>query len=387
VLVVSEVALATILLVAAGLLVRSLQQMLAVDPGFQSERVLTTHLTLSAGQYPDGSSRAAFFQRLMEELSAQPGVVSAAAVNSLPMSGFRTDWYLVAEGHESSDPTSGFIQFRCVTPDYFETLGIPLLRGRAFTDRDTSGSQPVAIVSESVARTFWGDQDPIGRRVRPGGWESSDPWHVVVGVVGDVYHSGARRGAVPIWYRSAYQLVWNSMSLAVRSAGDPSLAREAIRDSLARIDPHQPIYETKVMSAVVGQSLSQERLSTGLLLCFAGLAFTLASVGVYGVVAYSVSQRTREIGVRMALGAPRARVVREVLAQGLGLLLPGLGIGLGTAFALGRVLHGFVFGVAAHDPATFVGVGLAVAVIGLASCLLPARRASQVDPLVALRHE
>ncbi|MCH8948313.1 MAG: ABC transporter permease, partial [Acidobacteria bacterium] len=222
-LVVTEVALATVLLVGAGLLIRSFQQLMAVDPGFRPEQVLTTQLSLSSGRYPNQAARAEFFRRLTEDLEAQPGVVSAAVINVLPMSGVRDDVSIGAEGYTPPNPDlPDFIEHRMVTPDYFKTLGVPVLKGRPFTDQDRKGSQPVAILSQSLARKFWGDQDPIGRRVKPGGIDSSTPWHTVVGVVGEVHHDGAREGEVPIWYKPVYQQSWNWMHLAVRTTGDPA---------------------------------------------------------------------------------------------------------------------------------------------------------------------
>jgi putative ABC transport system permease protein len=387
VLVVTEVALATILMVGAGLLIRSFQQLLAVDPGFRAEQLLTTRLTLPAERYPDMPKRAEFFRQLKDELATEPGVISAAAINTLPMSGHHSDWYLTAEGYEPADPNADYIQFRCVTPDYFETLGIPLVRGRTFTNHDIMGSQPVVILSESLARRFWGDEDPIGRRVRQGRQDSSDSWFVVVGIVAEVHHSGARRGEVPMWYRSAYQHIWSSMSLAVRTTGDPAQAIGVVKDAVSRVDPYQPIYGTQVMTEMVSISLSDERLNTNLLMAFAGLALGLATIGIYGVIAYSVSRRTQEIGMRMALGAPRGRVLRDVLGDGLKLVLAGLGIGVVVALVLTQFLRWLLFGVEAYDPITFFGVVLVLGTIGLLACLLPARRASRVDPLVALRYE
>ena len=388
-LVVTEVVLATVLLVGAGLLIRSVGELLAVDSGFRPEHILTTKMTLSAERYPDSATRGDFFRRLIEELKAQPDVVNAAVINTLPMSGNRTDWYIGAEGYTPNDPNSDFIEYRMVTPDYFKTLGIPLLRGRSFTDQDTLGGQPVAIISESLARKYWGEEDPIGRRIRPGGADdTSSPWHTVVGVVGEVHHLGARQGDIPIWYRSVYQNCWSSMSLAVRTeGGDPAVAVRGVKAAVARIDPQQPIYQTRVMTEMVGRSLSRERFSTNLLMAFAGLALGLAAIGIFGVTSYSVSQRTREIGIRMALGARTGEVLGNVLGEGLKLIAVGLAIGVVASLSLTQFLKWLLFGVEAYDPVTFTAVAIVLLSAGIVACLVPARRATQVDPNVALRCE
>ena len=387
-LVVTEVVLATVLLVGAGLLIRSVGELLAVESGFRPEHILTTRLTLSGDRYPDSAARGDFFRRLIEELEAQSDVVNAAVINTLPMSGNRVDWYIVAEGYTPTDPNSDFIQYRMVTPDYFRTLGIPLLRGRSFTDQDTIDSRPVAIISESLARKYWGEEDPIGRRIRPGGADdASTPWHTVVGVVGEVHHLGARQGDIPIWYRSVYQDCWSSMSLAVRTTGDPAVAVRGVKAAVARIDPQQPIYQTRVMTEMVGRSLSRERFSTNVLMAFAGLALGLAAIGIFGVTSYSVSQRTREIGIRMALGARTGEVLGNVLGEGLKLIMVGLAIGVVASLSLAQFLKWLLFGVEAYDPVTFAGAALVLLGAGIVACLLPARRATQVDPNVALRCE
>ena len=387
-LVVTEVALATVLLVGAGLLIRSFQQLMAVDPGFRPEQVLTTQLSLSSGRYPDQAARAEFFRRLTEELEAQPGVVSAAVINVLPMSGVRDDVSIGAEGYTPPNPDLlDFIEHRMVTPDYFKTLGVPVLKGRPFTDQDRKGSQPVVILSQSLARKFWGDQDPIGRRVKPGGIDSSTPWHTVVGVVGEVHHDGAREGEVPIWYKPVYQQSWNWMHLAVRTTGDPAQAVRLVKDAVGRIDPRQPIFSTRVMTEMAAELVSADQFNANLLIVFAGLALGLAAIGIYGVISYSVGQRTQEIGIRIALGAQSVDILKMMVGQGLLLVLIGLGIGLAGAFALTRFLESLLFGVTPTDPATFAAVAAVLAAVALLACYLPARRATKVDPMVALRYE
>ena len=387
-LVVVEVALATVLLAGAGLLIRSFQQLLAVDPGFRAENVLTTQLALTPNRYPDQAARAEFYRRLTEELEAKPGVIAAAVVSFLPMSGLLDDLSIAAEGYTPPNPdVPDFTEHRLVTPNYFKALGIPVLKGRAFAGQDTADNQPVAILSESLARRFWGEQDPIGRRVQPGGLQSEQPWHTVVGVVGEVHHSGAREGLVPIWYKPVYQQAWNWMHLAVRTERDPALAVPLVKETVRGIDPNQPIFDTKVMTQMVAASISQDRFNANLLIAFAGLALSLAVIGIYGVISYSVSQRTREIGIRMALGAQTGCILRQVIGEGLTLVLIGLGLGLAGALALTRALQSLLFQVKPTDPTTFLAIAAVLLAAGTVACVVPARRATKVDPMVALRYE
>jgi putative ABC transport system permease protein len=386
-LVVTEVALATVLLMGAGLLIRSFQQLTEVDPGFRAENILTTQMSLSAERYPELAARSRFFRQATEELAAQPGVLSAGFVNLLPMSRTNSDWSLAAEGYSTATALPDFIQYRMVTPDYFKTMGIPVLHGRAFTSQDTDESPPVAIISASMATKFWGEQDPVGRRVKPGGLDSSAPWHTVVGVVGDIHHDGAREGKVPVWYRSIYANSWSWMHLAVRSSSDPALTMQTIRTVLKRIDPNQPVFNTKVMTQMVAETLTQERFNTNLLIAFAGLALGLAAIGIFGVIGYSVSQRTREIGIRMALGAHPAKILRQVMQEGLTLIFIGLGLGVIGALVLTRFMETLLFGVSPTDPVTFFSIAAVLVLSGAAACFVPARRATQVDPMVALRYE
>jgi len=387
VLVVAEVALAAVLLVGAGLVVRSLERLADAQPGFTAEHVLTARVTLAPERYPDEEARAGFYRRLMDGLATEPDVVSAAAVNYVPASGVDMDWYLGAEGYVPASPNIDFVQYRTVTPGYFETLGIPILRGRDFTDDDRAGSQPVAILSAALAKRFWGDQDPIGRRVRPSGADSSSPWHVVVGIAGDIQYAGPRGGDAPIWYRSTYQDAWSTMSLVLQTGGDPARAVRAVKGAVAQIDPRQPVYQIRAMTDLARDILSPDRLNANLLALFAALALALAAIGIYGVLACEVGQRTHEIGVRVALGARGGQVLRDIVAKGLTLVVAGLGLGLAGALALSRLLRSLLFGIDAYDPATFTGVAVVLLGVGLLACVLPARRALRVDPLTALRQE
>ncbi len=386
VLVVSQITLATVLLMGAGLLLRSSQHLMAADPGFRPEQVATAQLTLPRERYADLAARQQFYRQVIEQVEAQPGVISAAAINLLPMGGSTSDWSITAEGYTAPNPDSpDFVQYRIVTPRYFETLGIPVRQGRSFNQRDGSDGRRVAILSQSLAKKFWGDQDPIGKRIN-NGW-SKPNWLTVVGVVGEVHHSGSRQGNIPIWYQPISQDCWNDMSLAVRSAGDPAKAISSLKAALAKIDPYLPLYNARLMPQLVAEVLSQDRFNANLLLAFAGLALGLAAIGIFGVISYSVSQRTREIGIRMALGAHRERILGQVMREGLSLILIGLAVGLAAALLLTRFMQALLFGVAPSDPLTFVSIAVVLVASGVAACLGPARRATRVDPMIALRCE
>ncbi|MCI0489238.1 MAG: ABC transporter permease [Blastocatellia bacterium] len=386
-LVVTEVALATVLLISAGLLLRSFQKILAVDPGFKSENILTTQISLDEARYPEREQRVQFYRGLIEELNAQPEIASTGGVSLLPMSGSTSDQSLEAEGFsESRSGQTDFIQYRLATPDYFKTLGIPVLQGRAFTDEDRRGNQNVAIISESLAQKFWGDSDPIGRRIRSGG--PADSWFTVVGIVGEIHHSGMAADKPPIWYRPYYQAnPWLTMSIVVRTHADPISALDRMRAAVRRLDPQQPIYSTSSMKEMISKSLAQERFNALLLSTFAMLALGLAAIGIYGVISYSVSERTQEIGIRMALGASRQNILKMVIGQGLLLTIIGLGIGLAAALTLTRYIESLLFGVSATDPLTLAAISILLAATSLLACYVPARRATRVDPMIALRYE
>ncbi|HSR70731.1 MAG TPA: ADOP family duplicated permease [Acidobacteriota bacterium] len=386
-LVVMEVTLATVLLLGAGLLIRSFQHLTEVDPGFRPENLLTAKVSLPRQKYSSSEERVQFYRQVLEDVQGRAGVISAGVINLLPMSGNDSDWSVAAEGYTPPDPeVPDFVQFRIVSPRYFDTMGIPLVRGRAFQEADVATRSDVAIISQSLARRFWGEEDAVGRRIKPGGPNSDAPWLTVVGVVGDVHHGGARQGEVPIWYRPL-DSAWTTMSLAVRTTGDPQSALKILSDSVAKIDPNLPLYDTQVMTQMVSGTLAQERFQTNLLIAFAALALGLAAVGVYGVISFSVSRRTREIGVRMALGAPRRRILLQVLREGVLLIAIGLAIGLAASVPVTQFMDSMLFGVTPYDPVTFIAIAAVLAAAGLAACLGPARRATRVDPMVALRYE
>ncbi len=386
-LVVAEVALALVLLMGAGLMLRSFWTLTHVDPGFRSDHVLSMWTMLPGGTYRTAEQRAAFFDRAVDRLQALPGAQSAAAVTYLPLTGLgsaTTFWV-----NDRAKPAPGqepAADVRAVTPDYFRTLGIPLLRGRTFSGRDRADSPQVAIVNEALARMFWPGRNPIGQRITYS-WGDDIPLEIV-GVVGDARLVTLSDDEIrPAIYRPQTQQPSMFMSLVVRTAGDPLTLAPAARAAIHAIDPNQPLSDVASMETVQSDSLAQPRLLALLLGLFGFSALLLAAVGIYGVMAYAVARRTQEIGVRMALGADRSRVVRLVVGRAMWLAGLGLAIGLAGALATTRVLDSLLYGITATDPATFVGVPLILAAVALVASLLPARRATRIDPMVALRTE
>jgi putative ABC transport system permease protein len=383
-----EVAVALVLLVMAGVLLRSFSRLSSVDPGFRPAGVLTLDLSPSATKYPDPTRLALFYRDLLGRVSTLPGVERAATVYPLPLSGrsFFLAFGVFGRPSSPSHPESATV--RRVSAEYFRTLNVRLVRGRVFDDRDAIESPKVAIVNERMAQTIWPHVDPVGQRVT-----FDDPnqkgatWMTVVGVVGDVKQQALSDEPTFEVYEPQLQDPEIAATLVVRSAGDPAALAASIRRTVLGLDPDLPVYRVRTLSAVVDESLAQNRLSTVLLGLFAGLALVLAAVGVYGVISYSVTQRTHEMGIRMALGALRADVLRLVIRQGMGLVGIGLLVGLLGAFFATRVLAGLVFGISTQDPVTFVAVPGLLALVALLANYVPARRATQVDPQIALRQE
>ncbi|MGB9403434.1 MAG: ABC transporter permease [Candidatus Acidiferrales bacterium] len=391
-LVVTQIGLALVLLTGAGLLLKSLWLLRGVNAGFNAEGVLTMRIVApNAGAA--SSSVPQFYTRVLEKVRALPGVQSAAIARNLPMSGTDPSMPVTVEGHAPDAPSSQAIltRYRAVSPEYFHTLGTPLLSGRDFQDGDTADSEAVAIISESMAREYWPNESPIGERLLPS--LPGSRWCTVVGVVGDVRHLGLDIDIEPTGYYPYTQipagyipLVEGSMSLAVRSA-EPATLTNSIREAIHSLNHDVPIYDVKPLAQLLEDSGSLRRFNLALLGIFAGLALTLAGIGIYGVVAYSVAQRTREIGIRLALGAQNRDVLRLVLGQGARLVFAGVALGVVAALALARVMASLLYGVTVTDPLTFICVAMAVIAAGLAACYVPARRAMRVDPMVALRYE
>ena len=393
-LVIAEVALALTLLVTAGLTIRSFYRVLQVNPGFRADNVLTERIILPETKYPKDAPVAAFYKQLLERVNALPGVVSAGAVTPLPLTGegWQTSFYI--EGRPIPKP--GEVpnsDYHLISPDYFRTLNIPLLRGRFFTEADNDTAPPVVIVSESFARRYWPNEDPIGKRMHRNGVPNpTDPkdsrnWMAVVGEVANTKQYGLDAVTKTEFYESYLQQPIHYMTLVVRTPSNPMGVADGVRDAVLSIDPDQPVFRVRAMSELVDESLGQRRITLILLGSFAGLALVLAAVGIYGVMAYNVTQRTHEIGIRMALGARTRDVLRLVLASGLRLTLLGVAIGAALALGLGRLLSTLLFGVSAKDPLTFVAVAAVLTVVALAACYIPARRAMRIDPMVALRYE
>jgi putative ABC transport system permease protein len=388
--VVCEMAIAMVLLIAAGLLIRSFVRLQGVDPGFRSAGVLTVRVSLPPDGYQDGARVAAFYRQVVERIAALPGVGGAAVIDNVPMGGNNQQASFDLEGMPSAPGEPGpHGDTRTVSPGYFSVMGIPLLQGRLFDSRDSEDALPVAVIDETLARRYWPDGDPIGQRIAAG-WESRDDtprWRQIVGVVGHTRQYGLDGLSKFQYYFPQEQSPRREMAVVVRAASNPLGLVAAIRRVVADIDPNQPIYAERTMQQILAGSLAARRFSMLLLSIFAAVALLLAAVGIYGVMSYSVTQRTRELGVRMALGASTGDVLRLVVRQGLTLALIGLGLGIGAALALSRVLVSLLFEVTATDPATFAGLSTLLVLIAAVACLVPALRAARVDPVTALRHE
>ncbi len=382
-LVIAETAIALMLLVGSGLMLRSLFGLQAVSPGFNPENVLVMSLSPDNTKYPDGERRAAFCSQIIQRVKALPGVEAAGMAGNLPMSGWNNT-SIGVEGR-ASQPESGYsTDYDYVGGDVFKALGTPLLKGRAFTEYDNSVRAPrVAILSESLARKTFPNEDPIGRRVRAFG--EKDTWEIV-GVIGDIRHHGLDSVDCERIYLPQAFCRWSG-SLVVRTKVPPLTLAESVRNEILALDSDQPVSNVRTLEQVVADSVAQRRMMSMLLGLFAVAALLLAAIGLYGVMAYSVSQRTREIGIRMALGAQRDEVLNLVVRQGMKLAILGVIVGLLGASALTRVLTHLLFGVTPRDPMTFAGVTLLLGTVALFACWLPARRAARVDPMVALRCE
>lgn len=395
VLVVAEVALALVLLLGAGLLLRSLQRLLSVPMGFNAERVLTLRLRLESQRYSRPEQPAAFVADLLERMQSLPGIRHSAAVNSLPLTNYNLGTALYFEGEASGgNPASANVaaaqpmsSVLAVTSDYFPTLEIPLLAGRGFDSSDQPASPPVAIVNRAFAERFYAGGNPVGRHLQVGWTSIPRPWFTIVGMVPDTHHQGPDQAAEPELYVPFAQQPARVTGLAIRSTAEPELLIAAVRREIHQIDPDLPIFDVSTMSGRLARATGPQRLELALVGFFALLATVLAVLGVYGVIAYAVSQGTREIGVRLALGAAPARVQRTVVARGLKLGLTGVALGLAAGYGLTTFLASLLYNTSAHDLVTFgIAGGVLLAMAVLAS-YWPARRAARVDPMTALRCE
>ncbi len=389
-LVVSEVALAFMLLIGAGLLIKSFFTLRQVNPGFDPENVLMARISTSRTKFPEDQQRIEFFQQVLDRIRALPGVKSADLVTPAPFSGNNVYTGFTIEGRPSlpgQEPEAGL---RGVTPGYFKTMRIPLLKGREFTDADRKGGIGAVILNETLARRYWPDENPIGQRISNVGVNVDDNepaiWEIV-GIVGDVRHSGLSRDLLPEMYVPHRQQTWGWGNFVVRASGDPMSLASAIRGEVAAVDPDQPVYRISPIEELIANSIAQQRFNTLLLVIFAAVGLVLALVGIYGVISYSVTERTHEIGIRMALGAGEGAILRNVLGKGMSFAGAGIVCGIAGALALMRVLSVLLYGVSATDPVTFIAVSLLLIVVALVACYVPARRATKVDPMVALRYE
>ncbi|MGH9938538.1 MAG: ABC transporter permease, partial [Blastocatellia bacterium] len=382
--VVAQLALSLVLLIGAALLLQSFKNLLAVNPGFQPENMLMGQLFLPANRYASDAQILNFYDQLLERVRALPGVRAAGISQVSPFSGRGQGGPFAVEGQEprEGDPVK-LAQLRRVTLDYFTAMGMPILQGRPFAPADTGTAPPVVIVDEMLARTHWPQGDAIGRRLRIGG----DRLLTVVGVVPDVKYRSLNEETRPHIYRPMPQWVSRGATLVIRSANDSAALIPAVRREVASLDSELPFFKVSTVEEAMAQTLGAKRLINLLLTSFATLALLLALIGIYGVMSLNVGSRTNEFGIRLALGARGADVLRLVVGQGLRLTLVGVALGLGGAFGLTRLLETLLFGVKATDPLIFAGAAVLLSLATVAACYIPARRATKVDPLVALRSE
>ncbi len=388
-LVIAEIALSLILLVCAGLLIKTIMSLQNVNPGFNSENLLTMQIGLPFAKYPEEKQRTEFFRQLDERIKAIPGVESAGFTSVLPLSknfdrrGLYVESKPVPTGQEPS------ADMYIVTPDFINMMQIRLLNGRLLTAQDKSDSQLVVLINEKMAGRLWNNEDPINKRISLSGGTPDTPprWRTVVGVVNDIKQYGLDKDVPMQFYVPQEQFGAGFMSLVVRTKNDPTSLTASIRNEIFAYDKEQPAYDIKTMNQLIDDRMSLRRFTMFLLGLFATIALLLATVGIYGVISYAVTQRQHEIGVRMALGAQRSDILRMVVGQGLKLVLIGIGIGLIAVFALTRLLKSLLFDVSPRDPLTFVLISLLLMFVALIACYVPARRATKTDPIVALRYE
>jgi putative ABC transport system permease protein len=384
-LIVAQVSVSFLLLIGAGLMVRSLINLKRVDPGFRPENVLTVQLNLDFARYTANEKVLSFVESLLDKVQAVPGVTSVATAGTFPLDKSpSSNNEFVIEGEHRAGSDKRIAEVNIISPGYLDVLGIPLLSGRNFDRRDRPDSPHVALITQALAQHYWNNADPIGRRLS---FDDGKTWTQIIGVIGDVHEHGLDQPAAEFIHLPFAQYPTNGPALMARTQSDPmAIARTAVQ-RLYEVDPNQPAGRIQSLEQYRADSIAAPRLTANLLGLFALLALAIAAAGIGGVMALAVSQRTHEIGVRMAIGARPGEIVRMILNQGMGLVLVGVAVGLAGAFALTNAVKSFLFQVTPNDPATFVGVAAVLAVSALAACYIPARRAARVDPLRALRTE
>jgi len=384
---VAEIALSLVLLIGAGLLLRSFQSLLDVKPGFESKNVLTLRLSLPRYSYPDVSRQSTFYSQMLERVGTLPGVKAVGGINDLPLTADRDSSNIAIEGNPVSDvsqlPTA---EVRSVTPRYFEAMSIPLIEGRGFGNEDSDSAPPVVIVNQTLVRRFFPNESPVGRRIMLEAATPNSPWMTIVGVVGDVRDLGLEKHPDLEVYQPYQQQTLSYMNLVARTEGDPRNLAGSIRNEIRTLDKSLPLAVPEPMEKIVAASVEARRFNLTLLGVFAGLALFLAAVGIYGVMSYGVTQRTQEIGVRMALGATPVTILKLILRKGIMLAGTGIIVGLVGALALTRLMTSLLYGVTATDTLTFAGVSITMLLVAMAASYLPARRATKIDPLDALRN-
>ena len=392
-LVVSEFALALMLLISAALLIRSFWQLNNVNPGFNSQNLLTARLWLpqpnlpETGPYFTHPARVLLYKQVIEKIATLPGVKSVGGVSQLPMGGGRANAPVMIEGRPIESNSLNTVEPLFASPGYFDALGIQLIKGRLFTDQDDDKAPRAVVVSQKFADKFFSGEDPIGKRIQFGNRQSQNNWQTIIGIVRDVKSEGLAVEGKPQVYRSLLQVSGLSLALVIRTSSDPGALSETVRESVRSIDPDLPVYSIRTMEEVMSVSVGQQRFAMVLLGVFALIALVLSSVGIYGVMSYSVSQRTHEIGIRMALGARQGDVLQLIIKQGLMLTFSGMAIGLAAAFVVTRFMSFLLFAVSPTDPLTFASITVLLGAVAMLACYFPARKATRVDPMIALRYE
>jgi putative ABC transport system permease protein len=386
--VIAEVALSLVLLVGAGLLLRTFMHLQTVNAGFSPDRVLSMRLSPSGPTFQGDPQYIAYYKQIEERLTAIPGVESVGAINTLPLQKGPTLAFRIEGRPQTPIDQWPHANYRCVSPDYFRTMSIPLLQGRAFEGRDKNGSPLVVLINQAAAINF-DNEDPVGKRIGFGATDRSGQpiWFEIVGIVANVRSLGLQEEPPPEVYFSSQQDSFSEMFFVVRTQIEPASLAASMRDAVQDIDRSQPITEVRTLQNVVSESVTQQRFNLTLLVMFGGLALLLSAAGIYGVTSYTVTQRTHEIGIRMALGAKDDDVLRLIMRQGMRPALIGLAIGIGAALGLTRLMESLLFGVTATDPMTFMTLSLLLMTVALLACYFPARRATKVDPMIALRYE